>query len=50
MRIPPNLTFLNLPAGVEAHVLEKTNIGFSVVFTPSAIPVEQFNFAASAEL
>jgi hypothetical protein len=50
MRIPPELKFSALPEGVEAHVLEKTKIGFTVVFTPTSVPVERFGFQASAEL
>ena len=50
MRIAPELTFLSLPKDVEAHVVEKTNIGFTVVFTPLNISVETFGFEASAEL
>jgi hypothetical protein len=50
MRIPPNITFMNLPPGTEGHVVEKTNLGFTVIFTPTTVPVETFGFAASAEL
>jgi len=50
MRVAPALSFSGLPDGVEAHVIEKTNIGFTVVFTPSTIPVEKFGMQASAEL
>ena len=50
MRIPPSLSFSQLPEGTEAHVIEKTNIGFTVVFTPTTIPVEKFGIVASAEL
>jgi hypothetical protein len=50
MRQPPNITFKGLPDGVEAHVIEKTTIGFVVAFTTSTIPVQKFEFEASAEL
>jgi hypothetical protein len=50
MRIPPNLTFQNIPKGSDAHVIEKTTIGFTVVFTPSSIAVDTFGFVASAQL
>lgn len=50
MRIPPSLKFLNLPIGVEAQVIEKTNIGFTVIFVPISVAVEKFGFEASAEL
>ena len=49
MRIPPALTFSRLPEGVEAHVLENSAVGFSVVFTPNTILVETFGFQVSAE-
>jgi hypothetical protein len=50
MRIPPAVTFSGLPNGIEAHVVEKTNIGFTVIFTPANVPVNNFGFQASAEL
>lgn len=50
MRIPPAISFQNLPPGTTANILEKSNIGFSVVFTPRTTPVETFGFQASAEL
>lgn len=49
MRVAPDIQFLNLPQGVEGHVIEKTNIGFTVIFTPESIPVPKFGFSASAE-
>ena len=50
MRIAPHLEFPNLPQGVAANVVEKTNVGFTVIFTPQSIVVDKFGFAASAEL
>jgi hypothetical protein len=50
MRIPPRLEFPNLPEGVSANVVEKTNVGFTVVFTPQSIAVNKFGFIADAEL
>jgi hypothetical protein len=50
MRIAPKLTFYDLPSGSMANVVELSNVGFTVVFTPADIPVENFNFTASAEL
>lgn len=50
MRIPPELQFLNLPAGTQAHLTEKSSIGFTVIFSPANVPVENFSFTASAEL
>jgi hypothetical protein len=50
MRIAPDIEFLNLPQGVTANVIEKTNIGFTVIFTPQSTVVDKFGFAAHAEL
>jgi flavin-binding protein dodecin len=50
MRIPPNLTFFNLPDGATPEVTNKTNVGFTVKFYPPNIPVENFGMIASAEL
>jgi hypothetical protein len=50
MRIPPDLKFMGLPEGVSPNVIEKTNIGFIVIFMPESISVEKFGFSASAEL
>ena|ERR1700688_1919337 len=51
MRVPPDIIFPQLPAGVTANVTEKSNIGFTVVFAPLTIPVETIpGFSASAEL
>lgn len=50
MRIPPRLEFLNLPQGIAANVVEKTNVGFTVIFTPQSIAVTKFGFIADAEL
>ena len=50
MRVPPELTFHDLPSGVSAEVSDKSEIGFSVSFLPLSVPVKRFNFSASAEL
>jgi hypothetical protein len=50
MRVAPNLQFVDPPRGVTPNVLEKTNIGFTVIFTPQSIPVEFPKFTADAEL
>lgn len=50
MRIAPSLEFRDLPAGVVANIIEKSNIGFTVIFSPQTISVRNFNFIASAEL
>jgi hypothetical protein len=51
MRIVPDILFPQLPPGVTANVIEKSNIGFTVVFVPQTIPVQTIPpFSASAEL
>ena len=50
MRIAPDIQFNHLPQGVSATVVEKTNVGFTVIFTPQTIAVDKFDFVASAEL
>ncbi|MCC6786664.1 MAG: hypothetical protein IT547_02395 [Hyphomonadaceae bacterium] len=50
MRIPPDITFGDLPDGVHAEVTQKTTMAFSVKFWPENIRVTNFSFAASAEL
>jgi hypothetical protein len=50
MRIPPRLEFRDLPQGIAANVVEKTNVGFTVIFTPQSIVVDKFGFTADAEL
>jgi hypothetical protein len=51
MRIAPNIVFQQLPTGVTPNVIEKSNIGFTVVFTPQTIHIESIPpFTASAEL
>lgn len=50
MRIPPTLTFQGLPSGTTATVTEISRFGFTVVFSPIAVPVGGFGFTASAEL
>lgn len=50
MRIPPNLTFQNIPEGANANIIEKTKLGFTVQFSPAEIEVTNFGFIADAEL
>jgi len=50
MRVTPKIEFFNLPMGSTPKIMESSNIGFTVVFEPVTIPVETFNFTASAEL
>lgn len=49
MRIPPSLDFRGLPTGVTANVIEKTNVDFTVIFSPQSIAVDTFGFFASAD-
>ena len=50
MRIPPHLEFRDIPAGIHPNVIEKTNVGFTVVFVPQTTPVTSFGFIANADL
>jgi hypothetical protein len=51
MRIPPNVTFQNVPTGSTPNIIEKSTIGLTIVFTPQTIPVETLPpMTASAEL
>ena len=50
MRIAPRLSFKDIPAGVTPTVIEHSNLGFTVVFVPPTIRVEQFGYTADAEL
>lgn len=50
MRIPPELAFDGSPTGTTATVTEKSKFGFTVIFSPSTVPVANFGFTASAEL
>jgi hypothetical protein len=51
MRVAPEVVFQNLPPGVTANVVEKSNIGFTVVFAPLTVPIDTIpGFSASAEL
>jgi hypothetical protein len=49
MRIPPRLRFTELPAGVTADVAEKSNLGFTVIFSPVTTTVKSFGIIADAE-
>ena len=50
MRIPPKLTFLDLPAGVSPVVSDESEISFTVSFLPLSIPIQTFGYIADAEL
>jgi len=52
MRIAPNIEFQRLPNGAEAKIVDKSNVGFTVVFTPltTSVEVYDFDFSASADL
>jgi hypothetical protein len=49
MRVAPKLTFSGLPEGVIPNVVEKSRVGFWVVFGPQTIRVETFGYSANAE-
>jgi hypothetical protein len=49
MRIALKIEFRDLPTGVAANIIEETNVGFTVVFTPQSVPVEFPKFSADAE-
>ena len=40
MPIAPTIVFVNLPKGLEAHIVEKSTIGYTVMFTPSTVPFD----------
>jgi hypothetical protein len=40
MRAVPSITFSQLPPGVTAKIIEKSNVGFTVVFEPLTIPID----------
>jgi hypothetical protein len=40
MRVAPDIKFGGLPPGVTANIIEKSNIGFTVVFTPLTISID----------
>lgn len=48
MATPPELEFFGLPPGSKASVTEKSKFGFTVVFSPNAIHVTNFDFVANA--
>jgi len=50
MRIPPKITFSDVPQGVTPKIIEESQVGFWVVFDPQSIDVEKFGYTADAEL
>lgn len=48
--VPPTIEFRDLPPDVTPNVIEKSRLGFTVVFSPSTIPVEEFGFLFCAEI
>jgi hypothetical protein len=50
MRIAPRISFKNLPAGTIPNLTEHSALGFTVVFSPPTVPVENFGYEADAEL
>lgn len=49
MRIVPKRTFLHLPAGAHPVVVDESNLGFTVLFLPLSISVNQFELTQDAE-
>ena len=49
MRTPPRVTFSGLPNGVSSNIVEDSDVGFTVIFTPQTIPVNVFNFNPRAD-
>ena len=49
MRVPPRVTFSGLPDGVSSNIVEETDVGLTVIFTPQTIPVNSFNFNPHAD-
>ena len=49
MRIPPKLTFTDIPPGISALIGEESNLGFTVLFMPSSIQIDHFGWIANAE-
>lgn len=45
----PSISFFSLPAGVSANVVERTNLGITVLFTPLSTRVDHFDMTASAD-
>ncbi len=50
MRVTPNVSFIGLPTVIKPTLNESTNLGFTVIFFPLSIPVNDFGLSASAEL
>jgi hypothetical protein len=50
MRIAPAVTFGGLPAGTTANIIEKSNVGFTVIFTPPNITVDLFNILGAPSI
>jgi hypothetical protein len=50
MRIAPAISIGGLPAGVTPMIVEKSNIGFTVLFVPLSIPVDHFGETSDATI
>ena len=50
MRVPPQLKFVGLPEGVTPNVVEKSTVGFWVIFGPQTTRVDAFGYTVNAEL
>ena len=49
MRITPQISITGLPSGVTSTIINSTNLGFTVLFSPLSNPVDHFGISASAE-
>jgi hypothetical protein len=49
-RIPPQLEFQGLPTGTQAKVIEVSKFGFTVVFTPTSVPIVNFGFIGNSRI
>jgi hypothetical protein len=49
-RAVPQVTFFDLPQGTTPNIVENSNVGFTVIFTPPTISIENFNLTADASL
>jgi hypothetical protein len=50
MRIAPAISIGGMPNGVTPMIVEKSNIGFTVLFLPLSIPVDRFGETADATI
>ena len=49
-RDKPRLDFQGLPIGTQAKVIEVSKFGFTVIFTPTSVPITKFGFIADSRI